>query len=96
MERSCQRVIARLHRWRDDDVDAIERDELIAHFVACPHCRRERELYDRIVRALGRVTIEDPPPAVLDRISHRVMSALATRRPRPSPVADPARRRRLA
>jgi len=71
------------------DAATAERRRLAEHLAGCPECRREMELAERAVRALGELAFAPPPG-----LAGRVEAALA-RRARELDGEGASRHRRL-
>jgi anti-sigma factor RsiW len=64
------RVCEWFDRYRDEDLNAAQREQFEAHLTGCPDCRTRMALLDNVVRAL-RWSSADAPLGLSERIARR-------------------------
>jgi hypothetical protein len=85
---SCSHVRDRLPEYVLDVLPASARREVERHLRGCPGCASETaELRDGAAAAALELPVVAPPPALEDRVVHRVRAEVARSRRRPRAVA---------
>jgi anti-sigma factor RsiW len=69
----CSEVLAALPAFVDGSLDAETKEKAMAHVSRCSHCERFGGTYAEMVRRVrAAARVEDPEPAVLERLEARL------------------------
>ncbi|MCM3784514.1 zf-HC2 domain-containing protein [Neobacillus mesonae] len=64
----CQEVVESMHRYIDDDLNDLEKEQLFAHLKTCKSCSEKFEILKALSRDLQALPDVAPPFSLVDRI----------------------------